>query len=508
MFKEFPQTNFYKLFEGISICVISSAETGTYSSSALTNSSVTADITGQSIAFTVPSNDNGSNELVAVSSTMSVDGGGSSKFYFIVSPSTSKQHKLNFTINGLSRSVSKTLAFEAGKVTKFIVPINDLKHPHISDALAIVSTGSATNGKNVLDLGDAVKANSNEQPTATINGQANVPIYIVGDGNSGTLTLRGSTKDIINALDAGFYASTWSQRRSAMTISNINIWIEGYQIADYPALMEAFKNITVPMVKKILDGLDWFGWLGDHNELAEKAWEEGLDIIGIFTISLKPLVQSLLNTGIAREGALVGLSSFIDPQTITFNGVVENGSSEEDGHIIILHEEHKYKGIDENMVNMFLNDDTKPMGGKFIYNGIKPTYQGLKDIVNSTTSATDKINNNGKTFAENTSYAIYNKLMSTIGNRTFSLPGLDPIKFSDIFNAVFASEADMVAKLPDIEFEIVVSTCDHYDNKAEYGRKNSNGDYIYPLSELQKNNNPIVFWGLDAYGPNKSSLSN
>ena len=181
---------------------------------------------------------------------MSVDGGGSSKFYFIVSPSTLKSHKLNFTINGLSRSVSKTLAFEAGKVTKFIVPINDLKHPHISDALDIVSTGTVTNGKNVLDLGDAVKANSNEQPTATINGQANVPIYIVGDDAKGSMILRGSVTDVVNALDAGFYAANWPGERSAMTIANIQAYIEGYKISEYPKLLQGLKDATLEMRRK------------------------------------------------------------------------------------------------------------------------------------------------------------------------------------------------------------------------------------------------------------------
>ena len=478
-----------------------------YSSSALTNSSVTADITGPSIAFTA--NDTGSKELTAVSSATSVIKGGSSKFYFIVSPSTSKQHKLNFTINGLSRSVSKTLAFEAGKVTKFTVPINDLKHPHISDALGIVSTGDATNGKKVLDLGDAVKANSNEQPTATINGQANVPIYILGDDAEGSMILRGSVTDVVNALEAGFYAANWPGERSAMTIANIQAYIEGYKISEYPELLQGLKDATLEMRKNIVSPL--LGWLGQSavDSYAERLWDPG--VFGF--LSVKNVFQNILTNGIHRDQNLINLTMFIDPQTITFNGVVECGASDAKDHIVILNEEHIYKGIGVDMINRFLNDRTHPMGGKFICDcGILPTYRGLKDIVNGATSANDDVNNNGKTFAENTRHAIYCKLESSMANRSFTLMEGLSVQFGTIFYTIFPNEEKLATLLPNLELEITISTCDHYDRKATYAEKYTEGDnkgkYKYTLENLQTNKNPIVFWGLDAYGPNKSSLSN
>ena len=446
------------------------------SSSALTNSSLTADITRDQLSF-ASNGGTDSKELVAVSSTKAVAKGASSKFYFIVSPSASKPHTLNFTINGISRSVTKTLAFEAGKVTKFTVPINDLKHPHTSDAFDFKSTGSATAGTQILQLGSKTDA------TATINGQANVPIYIVGNGSKGTITITGSTKDIINALDVGFYASTWPGAPSAMTLSNINLWISGTQVASYQPLLDAMK--------KIIDDI-----LNPNDDLLGGIAAGGAWLIG------KPVIQGMLNKGIPRDGALLALTKFIDPQTITFNGVIANGASNDHKDIFVLHEEHKYKGINKELIDKFLGDNSTSMGGKFIYNGIKPTYQGLKDIVNGTTSATDNINNNGKTFAENTSYAIYNKLLNTIGTRSFNLTDDIKVPFSDVFNAVFASEADMVAKLPNVEVQITVASCDYYAKKATYATKNSEGNYQYTLENLQTNKNPLIFWGLDAYGAN------
>ena len=91
-------------------------------------------------------------------------------------------------------------------------------------------------------------------------------------------------------------------------------------------------------------------------------------------------------------------------------------------------------------------------------------------------------------------------MLSTIGNQTFSLAGVFDVEFKTVFDALFSSLGDMVKKLPNMEFEITISTCDHKPNKADYSG--------VALKDMQKTNNPIIFWGLDAYGPNKSSLSN
>ena len=468
-----------------------------YSSSALTNSSLTANITGNEIAFTQPGS--AQTELVALSNgNVSVPntGANTKTFYFVVAPSTSKPHEITFMINGDSRTLKKSLAFEAGKVTRFTVPINDLKHPHTSDALTPVSTGIATNGRKLLDLGTAVKANVNDQPKATINGQPNVLIYPVGDGSQGDLIVRGSTKDIINALDAGFYAANWPGKRSAMTLSLMQLYIDGVKFSEHSDFRTGFKNILTDALGKFLGSLAW-GLAGDG-------------------------ILSQMANGIPRDGDLLALTRFIDPQTITFNGVLECGASDDHSQILIFNnEEHIYKGIDGNMLDRFLGDNSTTMGGKFIYNNIKPTYQGLKDIVNYDSetitiesdediskipSGEDQVNNNGLTYAQNTAYAIYNKLYTVLGEKTFSLGSYITLRFSQLFNVLIPSQAGLVTMLPNMEFEITISTCDYYKDKAIYATK-ENDKYKYTLTNLQTSLNPIVFWGLDAYGPNASSLA-
>ena len=87
----------------------------------------------------------------------------------------------------------------------------------------------------------------------------------------------------------------------------------------------------------------------------------------------------------------------------------------------------------------------------------------------------------------------------------FGLPlGQYSMEFSDVFKGLFADETDMIDKLRIMEIEIVISTCDYYENKTTYSLRDTDNEYVYTLAgnTLNTTNNPIVFWGLDAYGMN------
>ena len=87
-------------------------------------------------------------------------------------------------------------------------------------------------------------------PVATQELSANgekVSAYILGDGTLQELIITGTGKDMINALDVGFYASTWEGRRAAMTVSNINVWFPNSdgslsKIKDYKPLKDAMTS--------------------------------------------------------------------------------------------------------------------------------------------------------------------------------------------------------------------------------------------------------------------------
>ena len=59
---------------------------------------------------------------------------------------------------------------------------------------------------------------------------------------------------------------------------------------------------------------------------------------------------------------------------------------------------------------------------------------------------------------------------------------------------------DLKAKLPKMKFEIKISTCPYKPKKTDYGSKAS----PIKLKDITGDKNPIIFWGLDVYGPDSS----
>ena len=307
------------------------------------------------------------------------------------------------------------------------------------------------------------------------NGET-VSAYILGDGDLQELTIIGTGKDIINALDVGFYASTWQGRRAAMTVNNLNVWLPNdngglTKISDYSALETVLKE-------ELSDDITGFG---------------SSIIIGLGV----PIVLGTLSNGIPRDdqGSLsfIYLTKFIDPQTITFNGVIENNATDSAQPILFLDESPIYKEIKAKTVNDLLK-------GRFSHNGQAPTYAGLLDIVNEKNT----------TEANTTASVLYDKLYDVVAGRGSISMTLD-IKFkkydvdidlAKVFKALILDPADLKAKLPKMKFELKISTCPYKPTKAEYGSKSS----PIKLSEITGDKNPIIFWGLDVYGPDASSL--
>ena len=395
-------------------------------------------------------------------------------FYVAVRPFNATQVKrsiqdgpvfLQVGINGSTRLVevpAEKANFEAGKITTVQVPVK-LSYPKESDAIGI--TGSS--GEKLLSF--PVSAQS-----LNANGET-VSAYILGDGDLQELTIIGTGKDIINALDVGFYASTWQGRRAAMTVNNLNVWLPNdngglTKISDYSALETVLKE-----------------------ELSD-------DITGLgssFVIGLGvPIVLGTLSNGIPRDdqGSLsfIYLTKFIDPQTITFNGVIENNATDSAQPILFLDESPIYKEIKAKTVNDLLK-------GRFSHNGQAPTYAGLLDIVNEKNT----------TEANTTASVLYDKLYDVVAGRGSISMQLDiqvkkydvDIDLAKVFKALISDPDDLKAKLPKMKFELKISTCPYKPTKAEYGSKSS----PIKLSEITGDRNPIIFWGLDVYGPNSST---
>lgn len=313
---------------------------------------------------------------------------------------------------------------------------------------------------------------SNAQ-TINVNGES-LSAYIIGNGKEETLTIQGKVVDLINAFDVGFYASVWNGKKSAMTVTKMDAWIhedgkeKPTQIASYQPLVNAIKSELADdkLVGSLLFGLIKF----DVTDIA----------VG--------LVTSMLSAGVEREGTF-GLTKFIQPSTITFRGILENGLdaplNNQISDFIILNEEPIHKKIDANTIDNQLFKNRFP-GAKFA---------GLRDM----------INNKPSTDAANTADILYSTIegqfckdakgnernVSVRVQKDYGVAAVDVnavVNFRGILNGLFTNGTEMAELLRKLEVKVEISTIPYSDNEADYGVKDA------PLTP-DAPYNPIILWG-------------
>ncbi len=404
---------------------------------------------------------------------ITIEPGEEALVYFAVKPFTAKKDaKITIKINGSPRTVPmpKEINFEAGKVTTLRVPVK-LSHPKTSDAL-----------NTYLTLPTSVMSNAQ---TINVNGES-LSAYIIGNGKEETLTIQGKVVDLINAFDVGFYASVWNGKKSAMTVTKMDAWIyedgkeKPTQIASYQPLVNAIKSELADdkLVGSLLFGLIKF----DVTDLALR------------------LVTAMLSAGVEREGTF-GLTKFIQPSTITFRGILENGLdaplNNQISDLIILNEEPIHKKIDANTIDNQLFKNRFP-GAKFA---------GLRDM----------INNKPSTDAANTADILYSTIegqfckdakgnernVSVRVQEDYGIAAVDVnavVNFRGILNGLFTNGTEMAELLRKLEVKVEISTIPYSDNEADYGVKDA------PLTP-DAPYNPIILWGLST-NQNFSAASN
>ncbi len=291
--------------------------------------------------------------------------------------------------------------------------------------------------------------------------------------------------DLINALDVGFYASAWNNQLSAMTVSRINFYIP----EDDGKLVHFtdYEDLTDVMETEVK---------GDHKLLSSSTacWAA----VGIVMLTIKG--------GVNRDDGLLTLTQFINPQTITFNNIIENGANNTDGEILMLDEGPIYKEINSTAINKFLGD-------RFVdSDGNVPTCEGLRQIVN----AKGKLTEGTEGYA--TLHALYNTLYATFEEKGIMEKDVDltsiplvgsrigivnvTIELINVFKALIKSPDDLATKLQNMRVEIDITTCPHHSNKETgYGTK----ALPIPLDKIEGDKNPLIVWGLDVYGPNSST---
>ena len=248
-----------------------------------------------------------------------------------------------------------------------------------------------------------------------------------------------------------------------MTVTNVNAWVDGTQISKYTPMVNAIK-------KELKDGDDEVSFLWGLVDLTDVA-------IGI--------IQGLMSSGIPREDDLgLCLTKFIAPQTITFRGILTNGVSKGDDLLL----------LDEEPIHKKLNSDN--IDGLFTQKFPGATYQGLCDIINgkSTTEAITTSEILYTTIDQQFSKDANGKDRKISINKDEGVYTIKAnVKFKGILDALFKDAKGLRDFLPKLKVSITIGTYPYSATDSDYGTKGAAKEPSTPY-------NPLVFWGLDAYG--------
>lgn len=161
-----------------------------------------------------------------------VDERGSAKFYLAVKPFTAEAgSKLTVSINGSEKTItlSENVTFEEGRIKTLNVPVKPINHP--------ITTMKELSS--MFDLDSTCRVDSGYVNGAPVDG-----FLVLGDeSTTGSVTLTGTVADFINTTEFGFFSSSWTGNRSALTINSIRVETAflGYA-ADYTVTLDQFAE--------------------------------------------------------------------------------------------------------------------------------------------------------------------------------------------------------------------------------------------------------------------------
>ena len=299
--------------------------------------------------------------------------GESITFYLPIRPfALDGTRELSIRVNSSERTARKSIEFAPGKVTTFSVSVNEFKGEGIprdengtiiSDAFSLTSIGRQTSTEGDTshltgNAGDVIITSSVEPKTIKVNGQ-DVAAYILGnpDGTTGTITITGFLKDLMNALPIKFYASTWGNEPAVMTVNKVTAWIPRY-------------HYTEKFIKSV-NGTGWdtayrfedYDLVTDFSKITKRAGAQSKVagwVMGEEVAVLKRELLTLFGSGVEDK--------------ITFSNIAKNGYFD-NNNSIVLNEGFTQKEINDAHLNTFLKSFSS---GSYV-----ATAAGLRKIANA-----------------------------------------------------------------------------------------------------------------------------
>ena len=212
-------------------CPVAVSSVGIKASEALVGSFY-VDITGEKAVCTPLDETSVSSSALLDVRDAVIDGHESAKFYLAVKPFTAEAgSQLTVSINGSEKTIklSESVTFEEGRIKTLNVPVKPITHPvttmkELSSMFGLDSTCRVDSGY--------------------VNGSPVDGFLVLGDESTpGSVTLTGTVADFINMTEFGFFSSSWTGCRSALTINMIKVEATflGYD-ADYTVTLEQFAE--------------------------------------------------------------------------------------------------------------------------------------------------------------------------------------------------------------------------------------------------------------------------
>ncbi len=351
-------------------------------------------------------------------------------------------------INGATKSMrlSEDVLFEPGKIVTFDVPIKALEYPTHSNVFDMQSADSP-----MFKMDNVVRQ------IAQINGEE-IEVYILPGDSSHKVTIQGTARDLVEALNVGYYVASFEGRNAAMNMDNLNMWMPEYNSDGSVASHVQIAQYT-PLVNAVIS-------------------EVGLS--SLFGSVVKSLLKSYLGSGLGRDG-MIALTSVVEPRYITYTNVFEIGATDEAqmANMIVLDELPYQRMLSANSVEAVLSRFTYYDSASGVI--LVPTFEGFKDLVER----------NNTEAAAVTVKVLYNKCREALVGRKISASGIE-FEMVCLFDGLFSSEEDMAKKFGDIKFAITLATCPYSSNIDDYGSKDNPKTPSAPY-------NPVILWGINAH---------
>ena len=278
--------------------------------------------------------------------------GNSATLYLAVKPFDASNKDLKITVNGSTRTVKMpaNTVFAAGTVTRLRVPVEALTKPVISDALNLTSKGERiaegdSEGAGSHIVGNVFTLKNYSEKKIVVNGE-DVQAYVLGNttGTKGSITITGFAKDLINALPVSFYVSGWDGKPAEMTVNKIKVW--------FPINPEATE-----LLNKTDEG-DKFNERDDKKyyervDTTKNSYKYDLTLKGRGNLSWLKLLGGDENLEV-EEWFLLEFAPSLKTQ-IPFKGIPNQGYFD-GSNVIVLDEEIANKNITDDNLNTFMEN--------------------------------------------------------------------------------------------------------------------------------------------------------